>query len=251
MSNLLTLLNSITNTNIKIIRIQAFEETEYSLSALFVSLCPRREYPSIVEIILNIYIIKIFRHRYKNENNSKWIKSFISLISTFPTVTQNPWNSYMINRLISSVGLLRRPFIRLSALDCPICSFCPQRAANSTNSITPVSACSTVDSAPLRAASYPHHDGCGAERVPSRDAVGDEAWTPRPLVSFQCRKPLRHAPKNRIVDARIACSRVRTCELTSGTNPQELWLDTIYKARKRKCRFFSQRCCSKQIDRFV
>lgn len=198
-----------------------------------------------------IYNQNISTSVQKHENNTKWIKSLISLISTFPTVTQNPWNSYMINRLISSVGLLRRPFIRLSALDCPICSFCPQRAANSTNSITPVSACSTVDPAPLRAASYPHHDGCGAERVPSRDAVGDEAWTPRPLVSFQCRKPLRHAPKNRIVDARIACSRVRTCELTSGTNPQELWLDTIYKARKRKCRFFSQRCCSKQIDRFV
>lgn len=60
-------------------------------------------------------------------------------ISTFPTVTQILGTSYMTNRLISGVGLLRRPFIRLSALDCPICSFCPQRAANSTNSITPVS----------------------------------------------------------------------------------------------------------------
>lgn len=136
-----------------------------------------------------IYNQNISTSVQKHENNTKWIKFLISLISTFPTVTQNPWNSYMINRLISSVGLLRRPFIRLSALDCPICSFCPQRAANSTNSITPMSACSTVDPAPLRAASYPHHDGCGAERVPSRDAVGDEAWTPRPLVSFQCRKP--------------------------------------------------------------
>lgn len=44
---------------------------------------------------------------------------------------------------------------------------------------------------------------------------------------------LRHAPKNRIVDARIACSRVRTCELTSGTNPRELWLSIyIYKGKE-------------------
>lgn len=73
----------------------------------------------------------------RRENNTKWIKSPSSRL--FQPLHKILGTSYMTNRLISGVGLLRRPFIRLSALDCPICSFCPQRAANSTNSITPVS----------------------------------------------------------------------------------------------------------------
>lgn len=98
--------------------------------------------------------------------------------------------SQMTNRLISSVGLLRRPFIRLSALNCPICSFCLQRAANSTNSITPVSrVLDRRPCSPPRLLSPPRR-GCEAERVPSRAVVGHEAWTPRPFVSLQCRKAL-------------------------------------------------------------
>lgn len=75
----------------------------------------------------------------------------------------------MTNRLISSVGLLRRPFIRLSALNCPICSFCLQRAANSTNSITPVSrVLDRRPCSPPRLLSPPRRLWGGARSVASR-----------------------------------------------------------------------------------
>lgn len=186
----------------------------------------------------------------RRENNTKWIKSPSSRL--FQPLHKILGTSYMTNRLISGVGLLRRPFIRLSALDCPICSFCPQRAANSTNSITPVSR--VLDrrpcSPPRRELSPPRRLWGGARSAARRGWWWGVAATP--TRRFSVANLLRHAPKNRIVDARIACSRVRTCELTSGTNPRELWLGTIYKARKRKCRFFPQRFAapSKSIDLF-